>query len=123
MREHGQNQEAEQLRSSSLPELLSAVRTPADTDATLEERLESVFAQEAERVANAVVLAELLFPLLSDQLRSSSASQVMIPATIVPPPPPPRPPAPRATSIADFIDEMIAQDSPPERPGTQRRAS
>jgi hypothetical protein len=92
------------------------------------ERLESVFAHEAERVSNATVLAELLGPLLSDQLRLSPAAQGMISSMAsarepAPPPPPTRPPAPRPTSIADFIDEMIAQENPPERPGSQRRAS
>jgi hypothetical protein len=124
LRERGQNAEAEQLRSGSLPELLSAVRTPTDTDATIAERLESVFTHEAERVADAAALAELLVPLLSEQLRSSPALQGVIPATIVPPTPPPKkPPARRAASIADFIDEMIAQESPPDRSDAKRRVS
>jgi hypothetical protein len=124
LRERGLNQEAEALRTGSLPELLSAARTSADTDATMADHLEKILSQESERVANAAVLAELLVPLLSEQLKTSPALQRAMPAANVPAPPPPaKPPARRAASIADFIDEMIAQENPPERPQPQRRAS
>jgi hypothetical protein len=70
------------------------------------------------------VLAELLGPMLSGQLPKGELTPVMAePAAPAPVTPPiPKPAKPRAASIADFIDEMIAQEKPPER-GAQRRAS
>lgn len=131
LRERGQYDEAERVRAISLPELLAAVRTPQDTDASLAERLETIFAFEAERVANAAVVAELLVPLLSEQLRpfgiATDAPPSPAPATPPAAPMPKASPAarPRPTSIADFIDAMISQDDPANSSGPpeQRRAS
>jgi len=125
LRERGLPDEAENLRAGALIELLAAVRAPADTDASVMERLEATFAVEAERVANAAVLAELLVPLLSE-VRTPA-----LPPGLRPVPPaevarPTKPVTPRtAASIADFIDEMIAQENPPNHSGggAQRRAS
>jgi hypothetical protein len=131
LRERGQTDEAEQLRASSLPQLLDAVRTPSDTDATIAERLESVFSVEIDRVANAAVLAELLVPVLSEKLRVASPSSIATQSVAAAPDlaaasvPKPAPARASTISIPDFIDDMIKQESPPERPdrGTQRRAS
>jgi hypothetical protein len=131
LRERGQHDEAEQLRAGALPALIAALRRPEDSDSSVAERLDGIFALEAERVANATVLAELLLPMISEQLRTAPLSQAQSPlpsaaalpesARLVKPAPSPR----VAASIADFIDEMIAQESPPDRSGgtTQRRAS
>jgi hypothetical protein len=125
LRERGQSGEAEQLRAQTLPELLAALKTPTDTDAAIAQRVESIFAVETERIANATVLAELLVPLLSEQLRGLAVPPNMISASLSPappPPPPPKPPARAATiSIADFIDDMIAQENPPPRGGRASR--
>lgn len=114
--------------------MLAAVRAPGESDAAVTERLNSLFATEAERVANATVLSEILVPMIVDQLRPLASAGIAAP-TIVPPiaptgpltslPVTPKPAAPRPASIADFIDDMIAQESPPARPGqgAQRRAS
>lgn len=110
--------------------MVAAVRTPSDTDAAVTERLNAMFATEAERVANAAVLAELLVPSLLEklqpQLRHATVLEVPpAPLSVNLPAPVEKPPAPRAASIADFIDEMIAQEKPPARPssGSERRAS
>jgi hypothetical protein len=94
------------------------------------ERLESIFSVETDRVANAAVLAELLVPVLSEKLRAalpaSVAKQPAAAPEVTPAPAPkPTPARPATISIADFIDDMIKQESPPERPdrGSQRRAS
>ena len=131
LRERGQHEEAERLRAGELMTTLAAVRSPADTDAAVTERLNSIFAVEAERAANAAVLAEILLPMISDQLRLAGAdAQPRLPINGTPgvaaaTAPALKPATPRPASIADFIDEMIAQEKPPERsgPGTQRRAS
>jgi hypothetical protein len=130
LRERGQTAEAEQLHASSLPQLLDAARSPQDTDATMAERLESIFSVETDRVANAAVLAELLVPVLSEKLRAalpaSVAKQPAAAPEVTPAPASkPAPARPATISIADFIDDMIKQESPPERPdrGSQRRAS
>jgi hypothetical protein len=128
LRERGQSEIAERVRAGELMTLLAALRTPGDSDAAITERLNAVFAAEAERVANAAVLAEILVPMLTEQLRPLGAVPVAastpIPAPVISPPVP-KPPQPRPASIADFIDDMIAQEKPPDRPGqgTQRRAS
>ena len=127
LRERGQSEVAERLRAGELMTLLAAIRTPGDSDAAITERLNAVFAAEAERVANAAVLAEILVPMLTEQLRplgASSAAPTPVP-TPVAAPPVAKPKQPRPASIADFIDDMIAQEKPPDRPGqgAQRRAS
>jgi hypothetical protein len=129
LRERGHNEEAERVRAGELMSMLAAVRRPEESDAAMTDRLNSLFAIEAERVANAAVLAEMLVPMIADQLRPIGSSSVIQPivaaAPITAAPPVAKPAAPRGGSIADFIDEMIAQESPPDRsdPGTQRRAS
>jgi hypothetical protein len=128
LRERGQNEEAERLRAGELMTLLAAIRTPGDSDSATTDRLNALFATEAERVANAAVLAEMLLPMLAEQLRPpaiTAAAPQEIPMAVVMAPVVTRPKPPRPASIADFIDDMIAQENPPDRPGegTQRRAS
>ena len=108
--------------------MLAAVRAPDDSDATTTDRLNALFATEAERVANAAVLAEILMPMIAEQLRplaapGAAASEIPAPAVVAPVVT--RPTQPRPASIADFIDDMIAQERPLDRPapGAQRRAS
>ena len=134
LRERGQPEEAERLRAGELMTMVASVRTPTDSDAAIAERLNVIFAAESERVANASVLCELLLPVLAEkfhlQVKLPAAPPVAtaleLPLATVPPEPiPEKPAAPRSASIADFIDEMIAQEKPPPRSGgnTQRRAS
>ena len=114
--------------------MLASVRAPTDSDAAVAERLNAIFAAEAERVANAAVLCELLAPVLAEKFHLQArapapavAAAAVEPALAAVPAAPiaEKPAAPRAESIADFIDEMIAQEKPPPRSGgnTQRRAS
>ncbi len=79
----------------------------------MERRLEETFVVEQERVANAATLAELIAPLLSENLPR------LAPAAPVAPVPrsEPKAPPPRAMvrgahrNIADFIDEMLDHDT------------
>ncbi|MGH7943494.1 MAG: hypothetical protein ACREF9_00565 [Opitutaceae bacterium] len=127
LRERGHNEEAERLRAGELMTMLAAIRSSGESDTVVTERLNALFATEAERVASAAVLAEMLVPLISDQLRPmvAAAANSAAVSTSLPVSPVAKPAAPRGGSIADFIDEMIAQETPPDRPGhdTQRRAS
>jgi hypothetical protein len=131
LRERGQPEAAERLRAGELMTMLASVRAPADSDAAIAERLNAIFATEAERVANASVLCELLLPALTEkfqlQANPPAPATAMEPVLATTPSAPfaEKPAAPRAGSIADFIDEMIAQEKPPARSGgiTQRRAS
>lgn len=77
--------------------------------------MKAVFAREEDRVADASVLAEILLPQLRDALAAAGAPRVR--AEELPQRAPAARPAPRtvaaaAPGIADFIDEMIAQERP-----------
>jgi hypothetical protein len=136
LRERGQHEEAEDLRSRELPGLLASIRSPSDTNASVEAQLEAILTREEDRVANAMVLAELLAPLLTQaSARVPELTPILIPTPepsapeprppqFVAPPPSPAPARP-AGSIADFIDEMIAQETAPAEaaPASRRRAS
>ena len=112
LRERGELAEAERITADLLPAAVAAARSPSDTDESITAQLESIFAREAERVADASALAELLTSFPSGN--ASPAGPVRTSATPrarnVPAAAPPR----RATGdIADFIDEMIAQEGSP----------
>lgn len=111
------------MRRGALQEALAAVRHSGEAEETIAARLEATFAAEADRVANASVLAELLAPLLTarpvsqDPFGASAWPPAAPPEAIAPAPLPspvpdsPAPAAPRAApgDISLFIDEMIAQ--------------
>ena len=128
LRERGHSDDAERLRAGELMAMVTAVRDPSESDAVVSERLNTIFAHEAERVANAAVLAELLIPVLVEKLQPAFRAETptgRASDSVAPMLPIEKAVTPRAASIADFIDEMIAQEKPPARPGpgAQRRAS
>jgi len=131
LREQARHAEAETLQRLELEPLLENFRAGSDTPLTLDARLAATMAVESDRVANATLLAELLAPMLG--LRAGAAEQVTPLAALRPAAPPearanaalsPKP-VRKAVSIADFLDEMIAQESTPTRPSdpAQRRVS
>ena len=99
----GHTDEAERLRAS----------LPAD------ERVAAVLAAETERVADAAVLAELLAPMLAEKSVAERVSVSSDPETLTRSATPAASPRTSPAGIADFIDEMLAQ----ERPPSLRRAS
>jgi hypothetical protein len=117
LREQGCAPEAEALAADELA-VARAALVSADPTADIEARFASLLVTEAERVANASVLAELLVPRLAELLAVGGRSSAMAIASdsLLPVSPKPRG-AP--ANIADFIDEMLAQD----RPTSSRRAS
>lgn len=123
--EHGRHDEAEALRQGELAFRVATARAPSESDADVADRLEAIMTHEAERVASAAVLAELLLPILTRQM-STPAAPVSNGSTPAPRLiPVPTPVARPAASIADFIDMMIAQETAPSPSALspQRRAS
>lgn len=92
--------------------LVAALRTTADSDASLSARVDAILAAETDRVANAAVLADFLAPLLAGR----AATPAVPPSRPMMPPRAAGPPG----GIAGFIDEMIAQE---RAPPAERRAS
>jgi hypothetical protein len=131
LRESNQPHAAEELRRGELAAALVAIRASVESDAALEQKLEAIFAAEAERVANAAVLAELLAPMIGQHASWERGTPVSLhdvagqPAPLAAHLEATVPPAPRGDpgDIAHFIDEMIAQDRAPARPSASRRAS
>jgi len=122
LREQARTAEAETLQRLELEPLLETMRSGGDTLLTLDARLAATMAEESDRVANATLLAELLAPMLglrtgADEPKTSiaalrPAASPVARANAAPSPKPAR----AAASIADFLDEMIAQESMPTRP-------
>ena len=73
----------------------------------------ALFAREAERVADASLLAEILLPLLRDSVPPEivRAGLARPPRPVLPDPAVLRRPLAAAPGIADFIDQMIEQES------------
>jgi hypothetical protein len=127
LRERGHGDEAEQLRTGPLADLMMQLSAAGENAAVIDEQLEKIFAVETERVADAAVLAELLAPLLDERAaartRQHSESSPAAPhaaadsKVLLFDSPPPAPAAARRRSgdIADFLDEMIALERSPER--------
>ena len=131
MRERGNVDEAEQVRATELAALLDACKG-VSSDEEITARLDATFAAEEERIATAVVVAELLLPKLARELRAGTVSPLAAaevapaPASSTPVSPPVRSPERTApTDIAGFIDQMFAQADrePDDVPPVRRRAS
>jgi hypothetical protein len=121
LREQGRQAEAEAMMANELAEV-RAMLSSGGVSSEIETKMAAIFTREEDRVADAAVLAELLVPALcaatnTAAVNSLSArdtratSPLTAPKTIV---------ARGGTGdIADFIDEMLAQ----ERAPGARRAS
>ena len=120
LRATSNEREAAELERTELNE---AIATLHSHEASGEEkdtaaRLNTIFAAEEERMANASVLASLLVPLLRDALAPVLGSERGVNPTRKSPPmvsPPREPGDPRAAvasplGVADFIEGMLVQD-------------
>jgi len=105
LRLEGRAVDARRLAETELAEVKAEILSSGDPEAG--SRLDAFFAGEEERVAGAVACVELLMPALSERIAALG------------PEAPAAPPAQRAIrgadsgaerGIADFIDEMLAQD-------------
>ncbi len=128
LRERGEVAAADTLEAGPLAELTATLRATAVAPAEFDQQLEAVFTTEQERVANASALAELLLPLLSNGSPlfglvastppTAAPASAPAPASFTQPAPPVR----RAPGdIADFLDDMIAQDEAESAPSVSRR--
>jgi hypothetical protein len=121
LREQGRQAEAETMMAQELAGVRATLSDLGDSSA-VEMRMAAIFAREEERVADATVLAELLAPTLCAAGAVSTPSvRSMNEATSSSPRIAPKPLVARGGTgdIADFIDEMLAQERAPEA----RRAS
>jgi hypothetical protein len=104
LRSEGLGAEAKRIEDTELEEAAAEARaTESDGDT----QLKAFYAQEQERVAEAIAFAEVLVPALSGHFSSPETAKARSPV------PAPRSKARSARSepgIADYIDEMLAQD-------------
>ncbi|HTO03710.1 MAG TPA: hypothetical protein VL069_08410 [Opitutus sp.] len=118
LRATGKTEEAALLENDDLSRALAEARIATNNS----EEETAVLAQEAERVANAAVLAELLAPMVAEHVRADSPRVAAPQNTSVTAPgdPIPKPARPRLDSvptIADMLDGMLAQE-----PASSRRS-
>ena len=106
LRSQGRDAEAQWVQDTDLVRALAAARAEAPAGPETEAAWQAMQAAEEERVAEAVALSELLAPMLKDRLALPLAASAALP--------PPRPaaaiPRAQAPSVADFIEEMLAQE-------------
>jgi hypothetical protein len=107
LRFEGMESEAQVVEETEFAEAAARARRSAASDFEADSLLSALLADERERVAGAVAFAEVLVPLLSRGLPGLS------------PPAAAAPPATRrarmpardeSRGIADFIDDMLAQE-------------
>jgi hypothetical protein len=102
LRAEGRVPEAQLLEDGAFAEASSRLGT--DADPSVGATLRSIMAAEESRVADAVVLSGILAPMLASRLSLPAAAPLAAPKRA------PVPTAPGQRGIADFIDEMLAQE-------------
>jgi hypothetical protein len=114
-RAKGSQIEADEMEATMFGPTLDSLRSEATDLREWESRVRKLREGEEARIADAVTLAELLAPMLAKSLQNSTGTAPRVPANPVQIPISPVRPAPRAAprGIADFIDEMISQNSSP----------
>jgi hypothetical protein len=106
LRSEGLGTEAKRIEDTELAE---AAAEACATDADGDTQLKSFYAKEQERVAEAIAFAEVLVPALSGHFSSPEPAKAR-----------PAAPAPAAkkrgeAGIAEYIDEMLAQERAAKR--------
>jgi hypothetical protein len=114
LREQGDAGQAARLHEHELADAVRELRATHGAQALSDEELRALFAAEEQRVAEAVVLAELLIPQLV-------GARPPVPAQAVPATPVParlRVPAvpPGSPGIPDLLDAMLAAERNGRRP-------
>jgi len=118
LRATGRNEEAADLEHGELPRVLTAARIQSSAP---DQEEAAVFAEEAERLANATVTAEILASLLAERLRLPAvepraenprpAATAATPRANEFPPAPPRPVPATSPTITDLLDGMLSQET------------
>jgi hypothetical protein len=109
LRSEGRGDEAREIEDRELASAIVEARKASDSDAEAEALLSALFTEGEERVADAVAFAEVLLPMLAQEMRPHTPAV----ARAADSPRQRKPSAERpgeAREIADFIDEMLAQD-------------
>jgi hypothetical protein len=115
-RAKGNQIEADEIENTVFAAALVSLRKETSDLVEWEGRLRRLRETEEARIEEAAALAELLAPMLARNLQPLIGAAYRAPGSNPPAPiSPPRRAAPRAAprGIADFIDEMISQNSSP----------
>lgn len=114
LRATGSESDAAALETTGLAAALESLRETCADSAKWDARVRALRQREEERVADAMVLADILLPRLQNALQPSVGSARARPTSGPTSFSSPRPARPRNAprEIADFIDEMIAQRQP-----------
>lgn len=129
LRAQGRDDEAKLLRTQAIDPFVAALQSGSEPAMSNADRLAATMAAEANRVADATLLAELLAPMLGARAGITALASPGSRTVTAPPDvqvfAQPIAPVRTAASIADFLDEMLAQETPPARPraASERRAS
>lgn len=128
MREQGEATDAEKLVENELAAAVRDIRLAEGPEALPAGELQAIFVNEERRVADAVVLAELLIPQLAGSLptangvgsrpRESEPGRRAPVATLSPV----ADPVAGSPAIPDLLDAMLAADAAARRQTAGRRA-
>ena len=112
LRTTGRPEEASRVEQTEFAAAVTALEERGYSPENVQDVIQEIQETEAKRVEDAVAFAELLAPLLAKHWqREEREGPAQRPA--MPPPAPPPPATRRPRGIADFIDEMIAQERHP----------
>jgi hypothetical protein len=106
LRFEGRPAEAQVIEETEFAEAAAKARGSASDELEAESILRGIRAEEEERVAGAIAFAEVLVPMLAKRAPDLAPARAAAPA-------PRRAPLPatgESRGIADFIDDMLAQE-------------
>jgi hypothetical protein len=109
LRFEGRSAEAQSVNDQEFAAAVAEARKDSNSDAEADVLLRSIEVEDEERVADAIAFAEVLVPMLSERQRVASPASARAADH-------PRQrraalePAGESRGIADFIDDMLAQD-------------
>ena len=118
LREQGDAAGAARLQEGAMAAAVRELRLAQGPDALSECELQGMFAAEERRVAEAVILSELLLPQLVGCLPAASRPAQLAPqfTSETMAPPPAHRPERRAPAITDLLDAMLAAERTASRP-------
>ena len=108
LRSEGRSGEAQRVEDTELAAAAAQLRDASGSEPEADARMKALWAEEGERVAAAMAFAEILAPMLSERLCAVAPAQLAARAQV-----PARPDARtagEAHGIADYIDQMLAQE-------------
>jgi hypothetical protein len=108
LRLEGREAEAREIEGNEFAPAVVEARKAAESDSEADSLLHSLVAEGEERVAEAIAFAEVLMPMLSERLKLQAPSGA--PAMSVRQKRPAVRNPDESHGIADFIDEMLAQE-------------